>query len=227
LLRLHAQRKAQCGRRDARFPKVKHSRLGTARVPDLWMGTWQARRIGHHPGPGGRRRTRAKARPGPSTREYDGMAQELRRLMDRLTALIAHEQDAVDDYRAALRHVEELHIRVRLSELQSQHRRHVQELVGAVGSLGGRRPRLAVNELAVSEAPSPALAPMGTASTLRALLGEERLGCARYLEALSEPWPQEVRALLESHLAEEKDHLTFIEEAIRDRPWGQAPAQLT
>lgn len=67
---------------------------------------------------------------------------------------------------------------------------------------------------------------MGDVAALRAMQGNEELTNSSYDKALELVWPSDLRAIIEKNRDDERRHLKFIQDSLRDRPWeAEHPAQ--
>lgn len=147
------------------------------------------------------------------------MAQDIQKMVDRLNKLIVLDEDAIGAYQSAIDRIEIDALRMRLSAFKQDHERHVQDLQECVAQLGGEPREGADWKGAVLKGFTAVTSMMGTEAALRAMEGNEELTNRTYREALEEIWPEGIRAVIEGNYDDERRHLDYIQDAIRDRLW--------
>lgn len=154
------------------------------------------------------------------------MAIGMEQVIERLNDLIKLDVDAIGAYQQAIAACHENVIKQRLTAFQEDHRRHVDDLTRLVRNHGGEpaaaRPDVKGFFLAGMTAIRGAT---GTEGALKAMERNEKLTNKNYDEAARDPdLPGDVRVLIQRNLADERRHLAFIQDALRDRIWESAPA---
>jgi uncharacterized protein (TIGR02284 family) len=150
------------------------------------------------------------------------MAQDMNKIMDKLNDLIALDIDAVNAYDAAIKRMSVPFLQELLGSFQQDHERHIRDLSDCVTRFGGKpRSRPDIKGF-VLEGFTAVTSMMGDEAALRAMQGNEQLTTRTYKNALDETWPTDVRSIIEGNYADEKRHLAFIEECLRNRAWETA-----
>ncbi|KFA89628.1 MULTISPECIES: ferritin-like domain-containing protein [Archangium] len=140
--------------------------------------------------------------------------------VEKLRSLAQMDVDAVGAYDAAIARVKEPMVRERLNDFRVDHVRHVQELNAFIRQFGGEpvelRPDL---KGAAMKGLTAMTSMMGTEAALVAMLGNEEFTNRAYELALSFEWSPEVRALIQKNRRDEERHITWVKDAVRQRPW--------
>lgn len=136
-------------------------------------------------------------------------------ILDNLEKLIQLDVDATHAYDQAIKNVDEQVIKEKLILFQGDHRRHIDLLSSKVLELGGTPPELTSDFKGFFISGFTALRSMtGTKGALEAMETNERLTNSRYEEASKLIWPPDLASVIQSNLADEQRHLSFIREAI-------------
>lgn len=152
-------------------------------------------------------------------------AMDLNRMIERLNEIIALDYDAVGAYEAAITRIDVESLRMSLREFQRDHERHIQDLSGVVTQLGGTPRKKPDTKGFILKGFTAVTAMMGNEAALQAMRGNEALTNRTYRMALNEEWSDEARRIIERNYSDEQRHLAFIENALRNRIWEQAPVQ--
>jgi uncharacterized protein (TIGR02284 family) len=147
------------------------------------------------------------------------MAQDLRKMIKKLEKLIVLDRDAVGAYEAAVERMSVPHLRERLRAFQQDHERHIRDLSNVITDLGGEAPQAADLKGAVLKGLTAITSSMGDQGALTAMRGNEELTNRTYQKALGDPWPENVRRVIERNRADEQRHLAFIQAALREHAW--------
>jgi uncharacterized protein (TIGR02284 family) len=143
--------------------------------------------------------------------------------MDTLKSLMQLDVDAVHAYTQAIENIEHRAVRERLTAFRGDHERHVTELSQCIRRLGGDPPeRQRDFKGFLIEGFTAIRSLTGTEGALKAMKSNEQTTNKHYREALNIPFPTDVRALIERNYADEKRHLTFVDDALADRVWEHA-----
>ena len=147
--------------------------------------------------------------------------------VSKLRGLAQLDADAVGAYDAAVSRVDEPIIRDKLNEFRIDHLRHVQELNAFILQFGGEpvelKPDFKGSAMKVATAASSM---MGTHAALAAMLGNEEFTNRAYEHALRFEWSPEVRTLVEKNREDERRHVAWIQDALRNRLWGTGRSQV-
>lgn len=140
---------------------------------------------------------------------------DVREMADELGDLLHLDVDAVQAYNEAIERIEEHEIRTKLSTYRDDHQRHVAELTDAIRTMGQEPP-----------APKPDLkgmliegmtalrSAMGTDQALKAMRQNETITNKAYERINEKYWPENVREMLQRGLADERQHLSYIEQHL-------------
>jgi rubrerythrin len=140
--------------------------------------------------------------------------------LNKLRDLAQLDVDAIGLYEAAMERITIPFVREKLSEFRVDHVRHVQDLNEEISELGGQP---------VSNSPdlkgtvlrgfTAVTSMMGTQAALLAMIGNEELTNLSYEAALKLNWSPDLRMLIEKNFFDEKRHLAWLKEALRQRVW--------
>ena len=147
--------------------------------------------------------------------------------IQKLRSLAQLDADAVGAYDAAISRVGEPLIREKLNEFRIDHVRHLQDLNTLIQQFGGEpvelKPDFKGSAMKVATAASSM---MGTHAALAAMLGNEEFSNRAYEYALRFEWSAEVRTLVEKNRQDERRHLAWIQDALKDKLWGTGRSQV-
>ena len=136
-------------------------------------------------------------------------------ILDNLQKLVQLDVDATHAYDQAIKNVKEQVIKDKLIQFQADHRRHIDLLAAKVLELGGTPPELTSDFKGFIISGFTALRSLtGTKGALEAMETNERLTTSKYEEASKKDFPADVSTIIQSNLADEQRHLSFIREAI-------------
>lgn len=145
------------------------------------------------------------------------MAEEM---VKKIKSLIQLDVDAVHAYQQAIEKIEVPLIREQLTRFKEDHERHVRELSERLTAMGEEPPRPAPDLKGYLIEGFTALRSMtGTEGALKAMRTNEQLTNRRYEEARRMNAPADLHALLEANYEDERRHLAYVEQALRDRLW--------
>ena len=138
----------------------------------------------------------------------------------KLRELAQLDVDAIGLYEAAVERVDVPLIRDRLSEFRIDHQRHVQDLNAAITRLGGSDlPRSPDLKGTVLRGFTAVTSMIGNHAALLGMMGNEELTNKSYESALELDWAPDLRALIEKNYGDEKRHLAWIKQALKDKYW--------
>jgi rubrerythrin len=145
----------------------------------------------------------------------------------KLRSLAQLDADAVGAYDAAISRVEEPLIREKLNEFRIDHLRHLQDLNVFIQQFGGEPVQLKPDlKGAAMKMATAASSLMGTHAALAAMLGNEEFANRAYEYALRFEWSGEVRGLIQRNREDERRHLAWIQDSLKDRLWGVGRTQV-
>jgi rubrerythrin len=138
----------------------------------------------------------------------------------KLRSLAQLDADAVGAYDAAIARVTEPLVRERLNDFRVDHVRHVQDLNALIQRFGGEPVELKPDLKGTAMKSLTAVTSMmGTEAALVAMLGNEEFTNRAYELALQFNWSPDVRGLIQKNREDEYRHVTWIRDAVRNRPW--------
>lgn len=140
---------------------------------------------------------------------------DVREMAEELGDLLHLDVDAVQAYNEAIERIEEHDIRMKLSAYRDDHQRHVAELTDAIRTMGQEPPppkpdlkgRLMEGMTALRSA-------IGTDQALKAMRQNELITRKAYERINEKYWPEDVREMLQRGFADERQHLTYIEQRL-------------
>jgi len=139
-------------------------------------------------------------------------------ILNQLEKLIQLDVDATHAYDQAIKNVGEQPIKDKLILFQGDHRRHVDLLSAKVVELGGTPPEFASDFKGFFISGFTALRSLtGTKGALEAMETNEKLTTSKYQEAAKLGWPSDISTIIQSNLADEQRHLSFVREALSSR----------
>ena len=145
----------------------------------------------------------------------------------RLRNLAQLDVDAVGAYDVAIARVEVPLVRERLNDFRVDHVRHLQDLNALIQRFGGELVELKPDLKGTAMRSLTAMTSlMGTEAALVAMLGNEEFSNRAYELALNFEWSPEVRSLIEKNRRDEERHITWVRDAVRNRPWVAEGAEV-
>lgn len=147
------------------------------------------------------------------------MALDTGTVIKRLKKLMQLDVDAVRAYEQALKHIDDPKIHAAIDSFKDDHQRHIGDLAGAISSLGAQPPSLKPDVKGVFLEGFTALrSATGQEGALKAMKGNEKLTNRSYAEALKDPLPADVEALVRRNYEDEQRHLAYIERVLGEEP---------
>jgi uncharacterized protein (TIGR02284 family) len=147
-------------------------------------------------------------------------------IIEQLNELIQLDIDAVHAYQQAIDRIDVPGIAEDLEGFKGDHERHIDELSAAVRRLGGEPPKRTRDFKGYLIEGFTALRSItGTEGALKAMRSNERTTNKKYDEALSEPLPPDIAALVRRNRDDERRHLQYIENALTNRTWDLGAAE--
>jgi rubrerythrin len=136
-------------------------------------------------------------------------------ILTQLEKLIQLDVDSTHAYDQAIKNVDEQLMKDKLLLFQGDHRRHIDLLSAKVLELGGTPPELTSDFKGFFISGFTALRSLtGTKGALEAMETNEKLTTSKYQDAAQFVWPTDIIPLIQSNLADEQRHLSFVREAI-------------
>lgn len=143
-------------------------------------------------------------------------------VIDRLNAHIRGELDilaVVDDALGVCTHDD---IREKLQEFRHEHERHIELLSALIVSLGGE-PTNHRDLVGILMGVSARIGARSDASGLRVLRRDLERTASRYESSLFDELRPAVREAYEQILADERRHMSWLDETIKERGWEEVP----
>jgi rubrerythrin len=136
-------------------------------------------------------------------------------ILSQVEKLIQLDVDATHAYDQAIKNVDDQVIKDKLIQFQGDHRRHIDLLSAKVLELGGTPPELTSDFKGFFISGFTALRSLtGTKGALEAMETNEKLTTSKYQDAAQLVWPTDISTIIQSNLADEQRHLSFVREAI-------------
>ena len=152
------------------------------------------------------------------------MALESKKVIKVLSDLLHLDVDAIHAYDQAIDNIDVRDIRMRLEEFKGDHERHVTDLSAAIQRHGGEPPKRGRDLKGFFlEGFTAIRSATGTQGALKAMRGNEQLTNRRYEDAMKADLPAEDKDLVRQNLEDERRHLAYIEQVLREKLWEQPP----
>jgi rubrerythrin len=136
-------------------------------------------------------------------------------ILSQIEKLIQLDVDATHAYDQAIKNVDDQAIKDKLILFQGDHRRHIDLLSAKVLELGGTPPELTSDFKGFFISGFTALRSLtGTKGALEAMETNEKLTTSKYQDSSQLVWPTDISSIIQSNLADEQRHLSFVREAI-------------
>ncbi|MFW6324611.1 MAG: ferritin-like domain-containing protein [Desulfovibrionales bacterium] len=151
---------------------------------------------------------------------------EKKDIIKQLSSLAQLDVDAFHAYEQAIRKIDHEGIRKQLSLYQSDHRRHYDELSRTIQNMGGKAPKFSKDFKGyVIQGMTSLQSATGIKSALKSMETNEKLTNKKYEQASSNSaLPKDIHELLVSFYQDERNHLSFIQQALKEKIWETTPA---
>lgn len=143
-------------------------------------------------------------------------------VIDKLNAHIRGELDILAVVDEALSVCTLDDIRAKLRDFRQEHERHIERLSEIVASLGGE-PTSRRDLVGVLMGVSARIGARSDASGLRVLRRDLERTASRYESSLFDELRPNVREAYEQILADERRHMSWLDETIKERGWEEVP----
>lgn len=131
-----------------------------------------------------------------------------------LNNLIELDYDAIAAYEAAIERLDNSDYKAKLTEFLGDHKRHIEELGGAVKAEGGT-PEESGDAKKILTKGQVVIANLGgDDAILKAMKMNEDQTNSKYEKAVEKGYPEPVQALLRKGLADERRHRAWIESTL-------------
>lgn len=147
------------------------------------------------------------------------------KIIEELNEVLQIDIDAIGAYTDAINACDEVEIKNQLRVFQGDHERHVRELEALVRREGGeprRRPDL---KGFLQRGMTKIAGMIGTESTLRAMLANERTTNEVYAKHVGKAFPADILEVLRRNYGDEQRHFAWIEAAVQQRLWERSAPQ--
>jgi uncharacterized protein (TIGR02284 family) len=149
------------------------------------------------------------------------MALSTDKQIEELNELIRVDQDAVGAYTEAIDAAHDPQVKDPLTRFRGDHERHVAELSQVVRRLGGKPAGTDVKGV-LRKAMTKIAGLMGEETILKAMKNNEEAINKAYGHHVTMDFPQDILDLIKRNFDDEKRHLQWVEQALRNRIWEQA-----
>jgi uncharacterized protein (TIGR02284 family) len=135
-------------------------------------------------------------------------------IIEKLTDVVELDYDAIAAYKAAIERIDSADYKAKLKEFLADHERHVRDLSEAIRRIGGNPPKGgdAMKILTKGQVVIAGLA--GDKAILKAMKMNEDQTNSMYEDAVKENYPEDIHALLQDGLADERRHRAWIENTV-------------
>ncbi|MBN1604208.1 MAG: DUF2383 domain-containing protein [Chitinispirillaceae bacterium] len=142
-------------------------------------------------------------------------------IVERLTALIKLDNDAVNAYMKAVERFGESDIRQYLMNFLDEHKVHISTINSMLRDFGVEPPQSGPELKGIFLTPEHFSGAFGADDVLRALQKGETISYNLYENAVELPFPSEIRVILDKHFRDEIKHKRYIDHAIDIKIWEQ------
>lgn len=150
------------------------------------------------------------------------MALETNEVIEECNDLIRFDYDAIGAYDEAIDSIPEPILRESLIRFRSDHERHVIDLSAIVQRLGGNPPEKPGARGVLRKTLTKVAGLMGTETVLEAMRANEEVLNKQYASRANLAFPDDVLAVIARNYNDEKRHLAWVEQQLRDRTWEHA-----
>jgi uncharacterized protein (TIGR02284 family) len=152
------------------------------------------------------------------------MALSVDQQIEELNELIRFDRDAIGAYTEAINAVHDARVRDPLARFRGDHERHVSELSALVRGLGGKPAGSPDIKGAARKLMTKIAGLVGEESVLKAMKSNEEAINKAYDHHVRMDFPDEILEVIKRNFQDEKRHLEWVEQALRNRIWEQAGA---
>lgn len=145
-------------------------------------------------------------------------------MIKKLSSLVHLDIDATHAYDQAIENIDTPVIKQTLLGFKQDHVRHIENIGRIISQLGGSVPEKRDFKGYMIEGFTALRSKMGTEQALRAMKTNEKLTNSTYGEALTWPVSEEVRSVIRANAEDERRHLAYIEQVLRERSWESRAA---
>jgi len=136
-------------------------------------------------------------------------------VIEKLCDLMQLDIDAVEAYEQAIKNIETSAIKQNITSFKEDHKRHITELSAQIISLGGTPPERSKDLKGfIIKGMTAIQSSLGENQALHAMKLNEKLTNKMYKNALEMSLPADVRELVEKNYADEKRHLSYINQQL-------------
>ena len=144
---------------------------------------------------------------------------ERQEVAEKLSSLMKLDQDAIQAYTRAIESVKHRDLRNSLRRFRADHEHHVQGYRTTIRTLGAEAPEATPDVRGVFlEGMTAIQSKMGEWGTLKACETGEKYVNYKYNQAANEDFPPDAKSMIEGNYADEKRHLSYIQERLQAMP---------
>ena len=144
-------------------------------------------------------------------------------VIKKLSSLVHLDIDAIHAYDQAIQKIDVMEVRSQLDQFKADHQRHVDDLSAVIRRLGGEPPTFSPDFKGYLIQGFTALRSVtGTEGALKAMDTNEKLTNRNYESALSWDLASDVMDIIRRNREDERRHLAYVEEQIRNQAWKRA-----
>jgi uncharacterized protein (TIGR02284 family) len=141
-------------------------------------------------------------------------AQQKDSVIEKLTDVVELDYDAIAAYKAAIERLESADYKAKLKEFLADHERHVRDLGEAIRRVGGNPPKGGDAKKILTKGQVVIAGLAGDKAILKAMKMNEDQTNSMYEDAVKDDYPEDIHALLEDGLADERRHRAWIENTV-------------
>lgn len=135
-------------------------------------------------------------------------------IIEELHDVVKLDYDAIKAYQAAMARLDRDSYREKLSEFQRDHERHVRELSEAIETRGGKPPTGGDIRQVLTKGRVILANIGGDENILKAMKANENETKSKYAEVATMNFPDDIKSLLRTGLADERRHRSWLEETL-------------
>lgn len=140
-----------------------------------------------------------------------------------LKSLCQLDIDAVHAYDECLHHIDLPDVKKDIEQFKGDHERHITHLSDFIRSYDEEPPKKSPDLKGyLLDVFSKIRSLSGTEGALKSLKNGENLTNKRYYDAVALDFPPNIKTMIEKHYADERRHLSYVEEAINSKVWKKA-----
>lgn len=148
---------------------------------------------------------------------------ERKDLIHELKSLCQLDIDAVHAYDECLHHIDLPDVKNKITHFKADHERHIKDISAFIRSYDEEPPKFSPDLKGyMLDVFSKIRSLSGTEGALKSLKSGENLTNRRYSDAVALDFPPNIKSVIEKNYADERRHLSYVEEAINSKIWKKA-----